>query len=74
MITVYGASGCRYCTLALDLLEGKHIEHEYIDVTKDTGAMKLFRENSLKTIPQVFLDNRHIGGYSELREYLNRGK
>lgn len=69
MITIYGTEGCNYCDMAKDYLDYRGIEYQYINVRYDTEAMKMFRENGFKTIPQVYLDKEHLGGYNELREY-----
>lgn len=70
MIEVYGTEGCLYCKLAKEYLEARNIDHIYIDVAHDTEAMKMFRENNFKTVPQIFLDNTHIGGYDDMRQFL----
>ncbi len=74
MIEVYGQDGCFYCKLAQDFLECAGLSYEYIDVSHDTEAMRLFRENSFRTVPQIYIDNHHIGGYDELREYYKEAK
>ena len=72
MIEIYGAEGCLYCNLAREYLDGQGIDYTYIDVGHDTEAMKMFREHSFKTVPQIFVDNEHIGGYTELKQVMQR--
>ena len=69
MIEIYGQAGCFYCKLSQDFLDAKDVEYTYIDVNHDTIAMKMFRENNFRSVPQIFVDNVHLGGYNELREY-----
>lgn len=70
MIFVYGTPSCRYCDMAKELLKAKRIEYEYVDVTEDEGAGKMFKENSFRTVPQIFEGDKHIGGFTELDHYI----
>ena len=65
---IYFKSWCPYSQRALALLQGKGIAFEAIDLT--TGAddrEREMRQRSGRTsVPQVFIDGRHIGGYDDL--------
>ena len=69
-ITVLGGEKCRFCTLAKNLLDTKGLTYEYKDVRKDEDAMGTLSANGFKTIPQVWADGKHIGGYTELYSFL----
>lgn len=60
---VYGKEGCTYCKKAVDLLEQMGQKVSYIDM-KDV-------ENTAgwKTVPQIFTEKHHIGGYAELEKH-----
>lgn len=70
MVFVYGTPSCRYCDMAKELLKAKRIEYEYVDVTEDEDAEKMFKENGFRTVPQIFEGDKHIGGYTELGHYI----
>lgn len=70
MIVVYGKDNCVFCEKAKDLLQSKGLSYEYIDVYEDESALTMFQENGLKTVPQIWVDHHHVGGYTELVEYL----
>jgi glutaredoxin 3 len=79
---IYTKLNCPYCTKAKELLNDKGIEyHEYLIspgfgekghknqsyVTRDDLLQKL---PTAKTVPQIWLDEQHIGGYTDLVEFL----
>lgn len=71
MFTIYSAKNCRYCTLAKDLLKRHGAKIEVIDIYTSEAAAAEFtrRTNGALTVPQVFLDDRHIGTYEQLLEF-----
>jgi glutaredoxin len=66
-IIVYGKPNCPFCEKAKALLHGHHLHFEYYDVSdpKMLTEMKTLAPES-KTVPQIFWDGVHIGGYTEL--------
>jgi glutaredoxin 3 len=76
-IIVYSKPACVYCDKAKALL--KRLGYEYTEkvVTKDISLPELFEElgKQVRTIPQIVIDKKHIGGYNELTEYfMEQGK
>tara|TARA_Y100001935_G_C17182980_1_gene446091 strand:- start:588 stop:845 length:258 start_codon:yes stop_codon:yes gene_type:complete len=75
-ITVYSGPMCGYCEAAKRLLSRNNLEYKEIDVS--TGATlrdeMTKRANGRRTIPQIFFNDEHIGGYQELRELEKTGK
>ena len=67
-VTVYTTMFCPYCHRAKALLKDKGIEFEEIDVAFDAGkrAEMIERAFGLRTVPQIFIHGRHVGGYDEL--------
>jgi glutaredoxin 3 len=66
-LQMYTTTWCGYCVRAKHLLESKGIEYEEINLDDDPG----FRQRLLDltggwTVPQIVLDGRPIGGYTEL--------
>ena len=67
-ITVYSSLLCPYCTRAKSLLDMKGAEYREIDVTMDRAGFDTMveRAGGRRTVPQVFIDGRHIGGSDDL--------
>ena len=75
-ITVYMGPMCSYCDAAKRLLNKKNIPFKEINIALEEGKMEemLKKSNGMKTIPQIFIEDRHIGGYDELRALENKGE
>ena len=69
-ITMYTGPFCNYCEAAKRLLVRNNAKYNEIDISKVDGAMDemIKKSNGKRTIPQIFFDNYHVGGYQELRE------
>ena len=69
-ITIYTGPMCNYCDAAKRLLTRNNATYTEIDIAKVEGAMDemINKANGKRTIPQIFFDNIHIGGYVEIRE------
>ena len=63
---------CPYGLKSLDLLkrEGYEVEDHYLKTREETDAFKT--QHDVKTTPQVFIDGKRIGGYTELRAYFGK--
>jgi len=72
MYTIYGRKGCGYCSRAKELLDNLKIPYEYHDIMKDVEQRNILLEkiHEVKTVPQIFLNDKHIGGYTELAKSL----
>ena len=67
-VEIYTAIACPFCTRAVSLLSAKNINFEKIDVTLSTAkrqAMRI-RSNGQKSVPQIFINDDHIGGCDDL--------
>ena len=75
-ITVYMGPMCSYCDAAKRLLNKKNIPYKEINIALEEGKMEemLKKSNGMKTIPQIFIEDHHIGGYDELRSLENKGE
>ena len=60
---------CNYCEAAKRLLNRNNAPYKEIDIAKVDGAMDemIKKANGKKTIPQIFFNDQHIGGYDEVR-------
>ena len=68
-VTIYTGPLCNYCDAAKRLLIRNNIKYNEINIAKVEGAMEemIKRANGKRTIPQIFFDDQHIGGYDETR-------
>ena len=68
-VEVYTTSYCPYCIRAKSLLKGKGVAFEEIDVSGDAALREKMIELSggRRTVPEIFINGRIIGGYDELR-------
>ncbi|AYA64322.1 glutaredoxin domain-containing protein [Alteromonas sp. RKMC-009] len=73
MFTVYGRAKCDYCEYAIDLLTAKNLPFEYYDIKSEDNKDKLnfIIDQGFETVPQVFWDEEHIGGYTEVEKHVN---
>jgi glutaredoxin 3 len=75
MIKIYTKNYCGFCFAAKNLLTKRGLEFEEIEVTHDTTRENQMRELSGgKTVPQIFFNDKAIGGYAELLEMDMQGQ
>lgn len=65
---IYFKSWCPYSQRALELLRSKGADFKAIDLTENADELEQqMRERSGRTsVPQIFIDDRHIGGYDDI--------
>ena len=69
---VWSKNHCPYCDQAKKLLELKGIEFEERNITIDWTREQLLEVvPNARTVPQIFLDDKLIGGFTELRRHLS---
>jgi glutaredoxin 3 len=75
-ILLYTTPFCGYCRAAKNLLRAKGLEYEEIDVGGDAGKCleMVARARGQRTVPQIFIHGRHVGGYDELAALEREGK
>ena len=68
---VYSKKPCPYCEQAKSLLTRKEIPYRELDITRP-DVLDQIRElvPGVKTVPQIFIDGKYIGGYTDLVEHL----
>ncbi len=74
-IIVYSGPMCSYCDAAKRLLTRNNLSYTEIDVSLKDGLREEMtkKANGKRTIPQIFFDDYHVGGYQELRELEKAG-
>ncbi len=66
-VVVYSTSVCPYCVRAKMLLERKGIGYEEKLIDGDRELMReMLTLSKRKTVPQVFIDDYHVGGYDDM--------
>ena len=66
-IQMYTTRWCGYCVRAKALLEGRRLEYEEINLDDDPAfRQRIFDLTGNWTVPQILIDGRPIGGYTEL--------
>jgi len=74
-VTIYTTMICPYCSRARHLLQRKGVVFEEIAVDHDREQMAVMRRRSRRhTVPQIFIDDLHVGGYDDLTMLDARGE
>lgn len=75
-VEIYSKMFCSYCVRAKRLLESKQIQFIEYGVDTEPGKRQemIQRANGRTTVPQIFIDGRHIGGCSDLMTLESDGK
>ena len=73
---MYSGPSCNFCDAAKRLLSRNNLEYNEIDISTESGLIDemIKKANGKRTIPQIFFDNFHVGGYVELRELEKKGE
>jgi len=68
-VTIYTGPLCNYCEAAKRLLKRNNVEYKEINIATVEGAMDemITKANGKRTIPQIFFDDQHMGGYDDVR-------
>ena len=74
-IEIYTSPFCGFCWRAKALFEDKGVAFDEIDITFHPGRRPemLQRSNGSQTVPQIFIDDAHIGGCDELLALDHKG-
>jgi glutaredoxin 3 len=74
-VQIYATAFCPYCVRARRLLKQKGVEFEEIRVDKDREEMRsMIQRSNRTTVPQIFINQRHIGGYDDMAALDRAGK
>ena len=75
-VTVYTGPMCNFCDAAKRLLNRNNIPYKEINIATEDGKKDemLAKSNGRRTIPQIFFNEYHVGGYEELRALEKKGE
>ncbi len=75
-VEIYTQFGCPYCHRAIALLKEKDVDYIEYDVTMDRAKRQEMGERApgARTVPQIFIDNKAIGGSDDLAALEREGK
>jgi len=75
-VVIYTGDLCIHCDWAIELLNRKKIKFTEYNVAKDMAKRNemLKRANGAKTVPQIFINEHHVGGNIELQALEKEGK
>ncbi len=76
IVEIYTSPYCGYCHAVKRLLASKSTTFQEIDISRDPGRRSemLARANGNHTVPQIFINDRHIGGCDELHAMERSGQ
>lgn len=75
-VEIYTTKVCPYCVRAKNLLNAKDVDFTEHDLTGDDAGREalLKRSNGMRTVPQIFINGKHIGGCDNLYELEDKGE
>ena len=75
-VEIYTKAWCPYCSRAMALLGSKGVEPQEFDITMGgpQRAEMIDRSSGRTTVPQIFIDGRHVGGFDDLAALDRQGK
>jgi glutaredoxin 3 len=75
-VEIYTTTFCPFCVRAKRLLKSKGVEFAEIDVTNDDALRAKMVEMSggRRTVPEIFIDGKIVGGFDELKSLDDRGE
>ena len=72
---IYTTRTCPYCVRAKRLLQKKSVPYQEIDVSWDDDArLRLMQATGRRTVPQIFIGEKHVGGSDDLHALEERGE
>ena len=76
IITMYTGPMCNFCDAAKRLFSRNNLKFNEIDISskEELRDEMIKKSNGKRTIPQIFFDDHHVGGYVELRELEKQNK
>jgi len=68
-VEIYSKSNCSYCVMAMNFFDSKGISYEVYSADDQNVFKEMLERNpSARTVPQIFIDDKSIGGYTDLIE------
>ena len=75
-VVIYTGPMCNYCSAAKHLLSKKKVDYTEFNIATNPAKMQEMQERTkgARTIPQIFIGETYVGGYSELKTLEVEGK
>lgn len=74
-VVLYSTQSCPFCDRAKALLDQKGVKYIEIMVDKDENARnEMIEQTGKRTVPQIFINEKHIGGFDDLWALEQQGK
>ncbi len=74
-ITILTSPSCSYCHAAKDLLQQQGLTYQEVDLLKDgEQAQQLLIRSGQRTVPQIFIKQKPIGGFTELSQLIRNNE
>ena len=71
-VKILTSTNCSYCHAAKNLLQQQGIAYQEVDLIKDgEQAQQLLTQSGQRTVPQIFINEQSIGGFTELTKLIN---
>ena len=76
LIEIYSTKACPYCKMAKALFDKKGVKYTEIMVDSNPSLIDeaIERSGGRRTVPQIFIDDKHVGGYDDLNELDRKGR
>lgn len=75
-VLIYSSAFCPYCSWAKKMLDSKQVEYREVRIDQVEGAQQemLARSDGQMTVPQIFIGDFHVGGYTDMVALDQQGK
>ena len=74
-VVIYTKDNCPYCSAAKTLLAGKGVSYEEHNLeTRPDELAALKARTGMRTVPQIFIDDKLIGGFSDMQKLDQQGR
>ena len=74
-IEIYTKPFCPFCHRAKALLDSKGVQYQEFDISRDTNLQaEMIKRSKRRTVPQIFFDEKHIGGSDDLARIEQTGE
>ena len=68
-VEIYSKSNCSYCVMAMSFFDSRGVSYEVYSADDQNVFKEMLERNpSARTVPQIFIDDQLIGGYTDLIE------
>lgn len=75
VVEIYSKATCPFCVKAKELLDSKKVHYTEHDVNRsEVGIECRSRSNGRNTVPQIFIDGKHVGGFDDLKKANDSGE